>query len=41
MSKDTTLQTAAEHYESLRGFLASHIQKCKYLLNIYVNKSYY
>jgi len=27
MSKDTTLQTAAEHYESLRGFLASHIQK--------------
>jgi len=27
MSKDTTLQVAAEHYESLRGYLASHIQK--------------
>jgi len=27
MSKDTTLQIAAEHYESLRGYLASHIQK--------------
>jgi len=27
MSKDTTLQTVAEHYESLRGFLAAHIQK--------------
>lgn len=27
MSKDTTLQTAGIHYESLRGYLNSHLQK--------------
>jgi len=38
MSKDTTLQIAAEHYESLRGYLASHIQKCKYIYMSFIIK---